>query len=273
MNQAPPNPDPPPAGTQQGKPANQPASTEPRNSPWLSQPWVPFVVPLAVFMLVGSFEPTPNKPFELFGWTITYANYPAVYAVKLALTAAAMAQVSRGYRQFPFRVSPVAIAVGAVGVVIWIGLCKLGLESRLLGPLGLGWLVDAGQRSAFDPFATWPDQPAARYGFLGLRFLGLALVVPIIEEFFLRGFVMRFVVAADWWRVPFGTLTPSAVAIGTLLPVLMHPGEALAAAVWFSLVTWLMWRTKNIWDCVAAHAVTNLLLGIYVVAMGEWQFW
>jgi hypothetical protein len=31
-----------------------------------------------------------------------------------------------------------------------------------------------------------------------------------------------------------------------------------------------MLRTRNIWDCVAAHATTNLLLGIYVVATGEW---
>ena len=31
-------------------------------------------------------------------------------------------------------------------------------------------------------------------------------------------------------------------------------------------------HTRNIWDCVVAHAVTNLLLGVYVVATGEWQF-
>jgi hypothetical protein len=50
----------------------------------------------------------------------------------------------------------------------------------------------------------------------------------------------------------------------------MHPQEALAAAVWFSAITWLMLRTRNIWDCVAAHAVTNLLLGLYVVVTGNW---
>jgi membrane protease YdiL (CAAX protease family) len=34
------------------------------------------------------------------------------------------------------------------------------------------------------------------------------------------------------------------------------------------MVTWLMLRTKNIWDCILAHAVTNFLLGLYVVWMG-----
>jgi hypothetical protein len=48
--------------------------------------------------------------------------------------------------------------------------------------------------------------------------------------------------------------------------------ELQVAAVWFSLVTWLMIRTRNIGDCVAAHAVTNLL-GIYVVTQHEWQLW
>ena len=29
------------------------------------------------------------------------------------------------------------------------------------------------------------------------------------------------------------------------------------------MVTWMYLRTKNFWDCVAAHAITNLLLGLY----------
>ena len=32
-----------------------------------------------------------------------------------------------------------------------------------------------------------------------------------------------------------------------------------------------MLRTRNIWDCVAAHAITNLILGIYVVHSGTWR--
>ena len=97
-----------------------------------------------------------------------------------------------------------------------------------------------------------------------MRFFGLVAVVPMIEEFFLRGFVMRFVMQRDWWDVPFGKASRLAIVLGTAVPMLMHPGELLAAAVWFSLITWLMLRTRNIWDCVAAHALTNLILGMYV---------
>ena len=107
-----------------------------------------------------------------------------------------------------------------------------------------------------------------------MRFFGLAAVVPLIEEFFLRGFLMRFVIDAQWWEVPFGKLTTAAVVVGVGMPVLYHPGtEALAVLAWFSLVTWLMAKTRNIWDCVAAHALTNLLLGVWVVSSGQWGLW
>ena len=236
-------------------------------------------------MIVGSFEPAPPKPAFILpdgasrpainqNWFgLEYHQYPIVYTTKVALTIAAMLYVFLGYRQFPFRISLLAIAVGVIGVVLWIVLCELRLERMLLAPLGLEKILGLGDRPAFNPLDELGATPIWAYTFLAIRFLGLALIVPIIEEFFLRGFLMRFVVRETWWTVPFGTLTTTAAIVGTAVPMLMHPGELLAAAVWFSLVTWLMFRTKNIWDCVAAHAVTNLFLGIYVVTQHQWQLW
>jgi CAAX prenyl protease-like protein len=113
--------------------------------------------------------------------------------------------------------------------------------------------------------------PAWAYVFLLIRFTGLVLIVPIMEEFFLRGFVLRFIIDPDdWFKVPFGTATNFVVLAGTAVPLLMHPGEVLASIVWFSGITWLMIRTRNIWDCIAAHAVTNLLMGLWVVFSGQW---
>ena len=134
-----------------------------------------------------------------------------------------------------------------------------------MGPLGLGWLIEAGARSAYNPFKELAGHPAWPWAFMAVRLFGLVVVVSLIEEFFLRGFAMRFAVAADWWEVPFGKVNGVALLVGVVVPMLMHPAELVAAAVWFSLVTWLMVQTKSLWDCVAAHAVTNLLLGVYVV--------
>ena len=248
------------------------------------QHWMTFLLPFLVYMVAGTMEPSPTSPGgKAIGLAIPYAWYPWLYAAKIALTVAAIAFVSPGYRKFPLRVSRIAILVGVVGGPLWIGLSLLDCEHRYLLPLlepmkpllermKLGWLVDAGSRSAFNPFEQLTGQPAAAWAFLAIRFFGLVAVVPLIEEFFLRGFVMRFVMERDWWKVPFGTASRLAIVLGTVVPMLSHP-ELLAAAVWFSLITWLMLRTRNIWDCVVAHAITNLILGVYVVMMGgqAWQ--
>ena len=266
-------------GTRPGENDDAPTN-QIRHSELLSQhPWLTFLLPFLVYMVAGSFEPAPphESGVEADNWFgLRYEHYPLAYTVKIALTFAAMLFVLPGYRQFPFRISPLAIGVGVVGVVVWIGLSQLGLEERFVEWLGakskLVGLLGLGERPAYNPLAQLAANPAWAYAFLAIRFLGLALVVPIIEEFFLRGFLMRFVMSDRWWAVPFGQVTMLSVVVGTLFPVLYHP-EKLAALVWFSLVTWLMVRTKNIWDCVAAHAVTNLLLGIYVVTRGQWQLW
>ncbi len=239
-------------------------------------PWIVYVLPLAVFMLLGSFEPKPQPPAEPAAWTLPYAAYPLVYTLKIALTTLAIGLVWPGYRQFSRRVSPLAVPVGIVGAAIWIGLWKLGLERRLLAMLGpdtwlgshLGGLLGQGARSAFNPLVELADRPALAYGFMAVRFFGLVMVIAVAEEFFLRGFLMRFVMRQDWWNVPFGKVNTLAVVVGTVVPMLMHPAELLAAAVWFSLVTWLMVRTLSIWDCIIAHATTNLLLGLYVLWAG-----
>jgi len=253
--------------------------------------WLGFVLPLAVFLVVTSFEPTPpasveaqpdvphqeapqdqtSEPAGWFGIEIPYRAYPLIYTLKIALSIVAVVFVWPTYRQFPWKLSPLAIVAGVVGVVLWVGICHLHLEARVLPALGLQSLLDTGQRSAFNPLAELAGQPAWAYGFLVVRFVGLALLVPLIEEFFLRGFLMRVCVQEDWERVPFGTVNMLAVIAGTAVPMLMHPGELLAALVWFTMITGLMVKTRNIWDCVVAHATTNLLLGVYAVVWNQWQ--
>ncbi len=149
------------------------------------------------------------------------------------MTVAAVAFVWPGYREFPLRLSRLAILVGVVGGPLWIGLCTLDWEHGYLLPLldriGLGGIIGAGDRPAFNPFEQLAGQPAWRGRFLAVRFFGLVAVVPLIEEFFLRGFVMRFVMERDWWDVPFGKANTLAIVLGTAVPMLMHPGELLAA--------------------------------------------
>jgi uncharacterized protein len=201
-----------------------------------------------------------------------YRLYGGIYATKIAATVIAMILVLPGYLTYPLRINAIAIVIGVIGVGVWIGLCKLNLEQKLLVPLGLGKLVDMGERPGFNPLQELADNPTWAYTFLAIRLLGLAVIVPIIEEFFLRGFLVRFVMDVDWFKIPFGKVDRLGLITSIAFPMLMHPAELFAAAAWFGMITWLMLRTRNIWDCVAAHAITNGLLGAYVLATGEWQF-
>ncbi len=236
-------------------------------------PYLVFLLPFVVFMIGTSLEPTPDRPGGAdIGLAIPYDYYPWIYTLKIAATMIAVAWVLPAYRSFPFRLSIWSWIVGFVGVFVWIGLVKLHLEQTVLGSLGLGKLVDMGARSGYNPFDALSEHPGGAWTFWGIRLFGLAVVVPFIEEAFLRGFLMRFFVERDWWKVPFGKVNTAAILAGVIAPVLLHPAEMVAAAVWFSMVTWLMVKTKNFWDCVVAHAVTNFLLGMYAWNSGEWYF-
>ena len=249
-------------------------ATTTRPTRWFSNPWVVFLFPLAVYVIVGSFEPArPQKPDEKVeaSWIdlgLTYDHYPWVYALKVFLTTAAAIAVARGYPP-RMRIRPLAVVVGTLGVVAWVALTHIQswLVSRLDIELATEWL--GGQRAAYNPLEQLGHTPAG-YLFLAIRWLGLAAIVPLVEEMFLRGFLMRYPIREDWWNVLIGTPDRFGIAAAVVLPMLMHPQEALAALVWFGAVAWLAVRTKNVWDCIAAHSITNLLLGVYVLVWDEW---
>ena len=264
---------------------------------WGRWPSLTYLLPFAVFMLVTMFEPSRPEPskYENVDETtlniaereqlrdlrekekyerakqIPYEYYPGIYTFKIAATTLAMLMVLPGYLTWrPFRVSGVAFIVGAVGAVVWVVLAKLQVATYEYLPPGWGkWLELGGERAGFNPLTELPSGSAWSYGFLAIRFFGLVVVVAIIEEFFLRAWLVRFVMDVDWFMIPFAVVNKLGLATLILFPVLAHP-ERLAALAWFSLVTWLMLRTKNIWDCVMAHAVTNLLMGMWVVYSGDW---
>lgn len=241
-----------------------------------NEQWLIYCLPFLVYMVFGFFEPVgPTKGiFAKEPGLIGYNLYPFVYSLKIGLTCLTMVWVWPGYRLFPWRFHSISIIVGIVGAVLWVAINKyqmhLNLSAETLGHWGLGSLAKLGVRPGFNPLDQLSDQPALAWSFLGIRFFGLVIVVPIIEEFFLRGFLMRYVIHIDWWTVPFAKVTPLALLVGTGVPMLMHPQEMVAAAVWFSMVTWLMIYTKSIWDCIVAHATTNLLMGLWVAYSGDW---
>jgi CAAX prenyl protease-like protein len=223
------------------------------------------VVPFAVFLAAGILEPVPSGGGLAGSLGIPYAAYPAVYALRLVATIAALAWCRRPLVAWLGRPTWWPPLLGLVLVVPWVALADLQRQA--------GWATLLGERSAFDPFTAFGADPTTAWGFLALRFLGLVVVVPIVEELFLRGFVMRYVVNEEFWRVPFGLLVPASAAACAGYAALTHPAEAVAAVGWFAVVSGIAAATRKPIDAILAHAATNLALGLFVVTTGAWWLW
>jgi CAAX prenyl protease-like protein len=249
----------------------------------------PFIIPLVLFLVLGMFAPgfdnslADAEATQLTGEQLGEAQeytanrnttkayqYTLLVIAQVVLGFGLLSYFSKVYRQhFPFRISVWGFLVGILGVVLWVWICKLGIEHTIFNAVGLGdWMP---QRVGFDPRQI--QSQVGFGGFLFFRFLLLAALVPIIEELFLRGWLIRSIDNEQWWKVGLVQLSFKACCVATLYGVITHPGEFIAAIVWFSLVTLLMKRTGNFWDCVVAHAVTNFFLGAWVIYSNDWFLW
>ena len=107
-----------------------------------------------------------------------------------------------------------------------------------------------------------------------LRFVRLIVVVPLVEEIFWRGFLLRVLVNENFERVPFGTFSWLSFIVVTLAFAFSHARPdwpaALCAGVLYNLVAY---RARSLASCVLAHASTNGLLGLWIMQTRQWGFW
>ncbi|MEP7071620.1 MAG: CAAX prenyl protease-related protein [Verrucomicrobiota bacterium] len=112
------------------------------------------------------------------------------------------------------------------------------------------------------------------WGSIGVRFLRLVVVVPILEEIFWRAFLLRYLIDENFERVSFGTFTWFSFIAVALAFCFSHQSAdwpaALFTGVAYNLVAW---RTRSLGSCILAHATTNLLLGLWIMKTGQWGFW
>lgn len=109
--------------------------------------------------------------------------------------------------------------------------------------------------------------------FLMVRIAISVITVPILEELFWRGWLMRWLIDNNFEKVAMGTYASGAFGITAVLFASEHGSfwdVGLATGLIFN---WWMIRTRNLWDCIIAHAVTNGVLAAYVVLAGQWQYW
>jgi uncharacterized protein len=108
---------------------------------------------------------------------------------------------------------------------------------------------------------------------LALRTFRASVIVPIVEELFWRGWLMRWLVLPDFQKVALGAYTPVAFwTVAALFAAEHGPywDVGLLAGIIFNL--WMI-RTRSLGDLIVSHAVANACLSAYVMAAGRWEYW
>ena len=187
-----------------------------------------------------------------------------LYTVRFVVVCAVIAAVSRPYLSFRPSFPLASIGIGVAVFLIWVA------PDYLFG-YRHHWLFE--NSITGKAASSFPPQLKQNIGFMVLRSLSSAMLVPILEELFWRAWMMRWLIDADFQKVPLGKYVPSAFWIVAVLFASEHGPYwevGLAAGV---IYNWWIVHTRNLSDCILAHGVTNAVLALYVVLTDQWQYW
>ena len=183
-----------------------------------------------------------------------------LYPLKILLVLSMLLAFRQFYtelRGFKFSLGDaiLSLGLGVLVFVVWVG-------------LDISWAVIGEAGAGYDP------RTAGQVDWLlaGIRLAGAALVVPLMEELFWRSFLMRWVVQSDFLSVKPAAVTLSAVLISSVVFGFEH--HQWLAGIFAGLVyAWLYRRTGHLNYAIFAHAVTNGVLGVWVLTTGQWSYW
>ncbi|MDP2404414.1 MAG: CAAX prenyl protease-related protein [Methylotenera sp.] len=214
------------------------------------------VLPFAVYILFMASGHHLNSLFNAIGLDEKW-----VYAIKVISVLGLLLYFWGAYTELTIRPKLIhlliAFAAGVAVLLVWI----------LPYP---EWATLGGDIKGVDPFLTGDSFSA--YIWLSMRIFGAAMVVPLMEELFWRSFLMRWLDNQDFLSVNPANISTFAIMMSASVFALEH--HLWLAGLFAGLVYALLYRIyKNLWVPIFAHAVTNGLLGLWIVMTGNWWYW
>lgn len=155
--------------------------------------------------------------------------------------------------------------MGLTVFVIWVG------PDFLFPNYHHFWLFSNG--IVGHPAASTPPADQQNTAFLVWRILVSVAAVPILEELFWRGWMMRWLIDRPFTKVPLGAYNTQAFWIVAALFATEHGSYWDVGLITGAIYNFWMIRTKSLWSCILMHAVTNAALGWYVITRNQWQYW
>jgi uncharacterized protein len=219
----------------------------------MKHPALPWVLPFAVFMLLLAAAPHLGL------------SPMAELAARLVVPALVIAVFSRHLLSFRVVSFLPSVLLGVGVFVLWVApdLAFSGWRAH--------WLFQNPVTGTLE--STLPPEARADWLALTLRIARAAVVVPIVEELFWRGWLMRWIINPDFEKTPLGTYAHGAFWITALLFALAHGAYWEVGFLTGAVYNWWMVRTKSVSDLILVHAVTNACLAAFVLATGRWEFW
>lgn len=203
--------------------------------PRLAEDWLAaHILPFAVFLIVGT-----------IGAALT-VHPDLAYPLRVVVVALVLGFFWRSLRAIRWSYDPVAVTLGALVGALWIATQPPASDSARV-------LLDA--LSGFGPvaLAVW----------VLFRLLGTALVVPVVEELFFRGYLLAKLDFGGPLGRSFGVLASSALFASLHVRWI----EALATGIVFALV---IIRRNRLGDAILAHVAANSVIAVWAALQGDW---
>ena len=226
--------------------------------------WFPRVFPFLFFIAFIALERLIDFLSQYYTSIAAFAEYDSYifYPLKTVLVAVALLLLWNRYTEIDLRqvFSRKNLLLGFLaGIVVFVLWINMDWEFATLS-----------ESKGFNPFLI--DNPLFLYLIITFRLFGASVVVPVFEELFWRSFVIRYIINPRFEDVPLGKFTWPSFIISSILFGLEH-NLWLAGIMAGVLYCMVLYYTKNLGTVIFAHGTTNLLLGIYVLMTGNWQFW
>jgi uncharacterized protein len=223
-------------------------------------PVLPRVAPFVIFLVLTALQGSCGEASRYW-----------FYLAKTLVGAWLIWEVHPLVTEMRWNISWEAIAVGVAVAVMWVGLDpfypKLG---ELMVKLHLS--KAATPALPWNPHLQFGGGTALAWFFIVVRMAGSSLVVPPLEEVFFRSFIYRYISKPDFQSVPLGRFAAMPFFLTSVIFALEHE-QWLAGFLCGLAYQGLVVRKQRLGDAIMAHAITNCLLGLYVVCKGAWQFW
>ena len=211
-------------------------------------------VPFAVFVVITFFGGTADGDWKYW-----------FYALKVFVGAWLVWEMRSVVTEMRWAFSWEAVVVGVAIFVIWVGLDPYYPMISLL-------FKDTPE-SIWNPFVRFGEGSGLAWTIMCIRIFGMTIVVPPLEEVFYRSLFYRYVIKYDFQSVALNHFDGIAFVMVSSVFGLLHP-QWLAGIICGMAYQGLVIHKGRLGDAMTAHAITNFLLGVYVVWQGgaAWKF-